>query len=149
MRPVAFASRSLSETETHYAWIKKEVLAFNWACEKFSNYLIGMRFSIETDHKALIPLLGSKEIRLPPQVLRFQLHLSNFNYSINHVLGKLIYTADALSRDPLPRLEEAEVDLRGGAGWAMPTPKFLYEFSHIIFLALCKLSPTCTHMLVG
>ena len=60
-RTVAFASRSLSETETHYAQIEKEALASTWECKKFSNYLIGMRFSIETDHKPLVPLLGSKE----------------------------------------------------------------------------------------
>ena len=37
-RPVVFASRSLSETETRYAQIEKEALAITWACDKFSIY---------------------------------------------------------------------------------------------------------------
>ena len=106
-RPVAFASRSLTDTETRYAQIEKEALASTWSCEKFSSYLLGMRFEIETDHKPLIPLLGTKELdQLPPRVLRFRLRLSKFDYSITHVPGKLLYTADALSRDPLPHTED-------------------------------------------
>ena len=34
-RPIAFSSRSLSETELRYAQIEKEALALTWALEKF------------------------------------------------------------------------------------------------------------------
>ena len=74
--PVAFASRSLSEVEQRYAQIEKEALATVWACEKFAAYLIGGKFSIETDHKPLVPLLSTKHLDcLPPRVLRFRLQL--------------------------------------------------------------------------
>ena len=59
-RPVAYASRAMSETETRYAQIEKEALAITWACEKFSTYILGKHISIETDHKPLVPLLGYK-----------------------------------------------------------------------------------------
>ena len=56
---------------------------------------------IESDHKPLIPLLGSKNLdMLPPRILRFRLRLARYNYSITHVPGKLLYTADTLSRVP-------------------------------------------------
>ena len=101
-RPVAYASRSMSDTERRYAQIEKEALAVTWACEKFSQYVLGMRFSIETDHKPLVPLLGSKSLdSLPPRILRFRLRLARYDYSINHTPGKLLYTADALSRAPI------------------------------------------------
>ena len=58
---------------------------------------------IETDHKPLIiPLLGSKHLDdLPPRILRFRLRLARVDYSI----GKLLYTADALSRAPRSTME--------------------------------------------
>ena len=105
-RPVAYASRSLSETKRCYAQIEKEVLALTWSCEKFSDYILGSRFEIETDHKPLIPILSSKHLNdLPPRVLRFRLRMARFEYSISHVPGRLLFTADALSRDPIPEHE--------------------------------------------
>ena len=101
--PVVYASRAMTEEEQHYAQIEKEALATVWACEKFSLYILGKRISIETDHKPLIPLLGHKRLdNLPPRVLRFRLRLMRFDYSIEHTPGKFLYTADALSRSPLP-----------------------------------------------
>ena len=102
-RPVAYASRSMTETEKRYAQIEKEALATTWACEKFATYILGMKFLVETDHKPLVPLLGTKHLdSLPPRVLRFCLRLARFDYTIVHVPGKLLYTADTLSRSPHP-----------------------------------------------
>ena len=101
-RPVAFASRALSETELRYAQIEKEALALTWAVEKFLEYVLGKVIHLETDHKPLIPLLGQKSLDLlPPRVLRFRLRLMRFQYTIHHVPGKSLYTADTLSRAPL------------------------------------------------
>ena len=101
-QPVAFASRSLNETELRYAQIEKEALALVYACEKFSEYVLGKVILLETDHKPLVPLLGSKSLdTLPPRVLRFRIRLMRFQYSINHVPGKTLYMADTLSRAPL------------------------------------------------
>ena len=102
-KPVAYASRSMSETEQRYAQIEKEALAITWACSKFSDYILGRKFLVETDHKPLIPLLNTKHLDvLPPRILRFRLRLAKFNYTVFHVPGKLLYAADALSRAPVP-----------------------------------------------
>ncbi len=50
-KPVTYASRSLTDTEKWYAQFEKEGLAVTWACEKFSNYVLGCKFESETDHK--------------------------------------------------------------------------------------------------
>ena len=64
--------------------------------------MIGLTFSIETDHKPLVPLLSAKNLdELPLRVQRFHLRMMRFNYSISHVPGKYLYTAGALSRAPV------------------------------------------------
>ena len=109
-KPVAFASRCLTETESRYAQIEKEALALTWACEKFSEYILGKLFELETDHKPLVPILGKKCLdSLPPRVLRFRLTLMRFQYTIYHCPGKALYLADTLSRAPL-RDQPGEID---------------------------------------
>jgi len=88
---IAYASRALSETEKRYARIEKEALAATWACKKFTDYILGCKFTIESDHKPLIPLLNTKHLdSLPPRILRFRLCLEKFDYTILHVPGKLL-----------------------------------------------------------
>ena len=58
-KPIAFAPRTMTDTEYHYAQIEKEPLATTWACKKFSSYLLGKHFVIETDHKPLVLLLDT------------------------------------------------------------------------------------------
>ena len=47
---------------------------------------------------------------LPPRVLRFRLRLDRFGFFIEHVPGKYIYTADTLSRAPLPTQEMSDLE---------------------------------------
>ncbi|KAL3978677.1 hypothetical protein ACER0C_019739 [Sarotherodon galilaeus] len=115
-KPVAYASRALSATEQRYAQIEKEALASTWACEKFAEFLIGKTFHIETDHKPLVSLLGSKGLdELPPRIQRLRMRLMRFSYTISHVPGKDIATADVLSRAPVgdttEGLPEEEINL--------------------------------------
>ena len=69
----------MTETERRYAQVEKEALAITWACDKFSMYILGRHFMIETDHKPFIPLVGSKQLdSLPPRILQFRLRLVRF-----------------------------------------------------------------------
>ena len=102
-RPVAYVSRAMTQTEGRYAQIEKEALAITWACDRFSDFLMGLKFHIQTDHKPLVPLLGTKRLdELPLRVQRFRMRLMRFQFSISHVPGKSLITADALSRAPAP-----------------------------------------------
>ena len=101
LKPVAYISRSMTITEERYAQIEKESLAFTWACERFSDYLIGLRFHIYTDHKPLVPLFSTKHLEeLRVRVQRFKLRMMRFNFTISHVPGKQLTIADMLSRAP-------------------------------------------------
>ena len=94
----------MTSTEQRYAQIEKEALATTWACEKFADFVLGKEFLIETDHKPLVPLLGSKCLQdMPPPIQRFRMRLMRYSYQIVHVPGKDLTTADTLSRAPLHR----------------------------------------------
>ena len=45
-KPIAYALRSMSDTECQYTQIEKEALATTWTCEKFSNFIPGKRFEV-------------------------------------------------------------------------------------------------------
>ncbi|GFR81911.1 transposon Ty3-G Gag-Pol polyprotein [Elysia marginata] len=111
-RPVSYISRSLTAAEKNYAVIENEALAATWASKRFSDYYLGGRYTIETDHKPLVPLLSSKELhKLPPRIQRLRLRLMGFQPEVIHVPGKQQVTADALSSAPVRSPSEADIGL--------------------------------------
>ena len=113
LQPISYISRSLTPTEQRYAQIEKEALAFTWARERFSDYLLGMQFHIHTDHKPLVPLFGVKNLdELPIRVQRFSLRMMWYRFTISHVPGTSLQVADALSRAPCSEARPMEALLQ-------------------------------------
>ena len=111
-RPISYASRSLSNAEKCYAVTEKEALAGVWACEKFSEYVVGMNFALKTDHKPLQTLFNTTELsKTPPRVQRFRLRLMRFSVTVKYVPGKHQLTADALSCAPIEIPREKDKQL--------------------------------------
>ena len=101
-KPVAFASRYLSDAEKNYHNIEVEMLAVTWGCEKMAKYLHGLpRFTVETDHKPLVPILNYKPLaEMTPRIQRMRMRLLKFDICAQYVKGKDLTDADALSRAP-------------------------------------------------
>ena len=48
--PVSFASRKPNSAERNYSTIERECLAVVWAIKKFTIYVYGVKFTLQTDH---------------------------------------------------------------------------------------------------
>ena len=99
VRPVAYASRTLTDVERRYSQTEKEALAVVWACERFHIYLYSKPFTLYTDHKPL-EIIYSPKSKPPPRIERWALRLQPYQFNIMHMAGKT-NPADVLSRLPL------------------------------------------------
>ena len=111
-RPIAYASRTLSAPERNYAQIEKEGLSLIWGVKKFHKYLYGRLFTLVTDHKPLLAILGSKK-GLPTlaaaRLQRWAIFLLGYQYVLEFRSTTKHCNADGFSR--LPRVTaEGESD---------------------------------------
>ena len=100
LKPVRYASRSFTPTESRWPTAHQELFAVKWALEHFRPYLMGRKFTVITDH-ANLKFLSS----IAPQnskLARWCLSLAEFDFNIEHRPGKVNVVPDALSRAPLP-----------------------------------------------
>lgn len=58
--PVAYASQSLSDSESQYSQIEKEALGLVFGCERFHHLTCGRHILLETDHSPLVALSKKK-----------------------------------------------------------------------------------------
>ena len=95
---IAYASRSVSKTESNYPAHKLEFLALERVvCEKFHEYLYGSKpFEIYTDNNPLSCVLTSAKLDACGQ--RWVAKLANYNFTIRYRCGQSNAEADALSR---------------------------------------------------
>ena len=111
-RPIAFASKSLSDCERHYANIEREMLAVVFGCERFHTYVYGKRFRIQSDHKPL-EMIHLKNLAAAPQRLqRMLLRIQPYDIVIKYKPGKEVTLADSMSRQPCSNSESLEFDVQ-------------------------------------
>lgn len=95
-RIISYAAKSLSDTEKKYCTTEKEALAIVWGVEKFRNYLLGLHFELETDHRALEAFF--KPVSTPcARIERWVLRLQTFDFHVVYKKGSS-NIADPLSR---------------------------------------------------
>ena len=64
VKPVSFASRAMTDTETRYAQIEKELLAIVFSCQKFDHFTFGRTVHAQSHHKPLESILKNHYIKL-------------------------------------------------------------------------------------
>ncbi|XP_033126304.1 uncharacterized protein K02A2.6-like [Anneissia japonica] len=113
-RPIAFASRTLSNSEQNYAQIEREALSIVYGVRKFHKYLYGRRFVLITDHKPLTAILNP-ESPVPTlaaaRMQRWALLLSAYKYDIVYRKSNDHCNADMLSRLPTKDSRDEHVEV--------------------------------------
>ncbi|XP_044731858.1 uncharacterized protein K02A2.6-like [Chrysoperla carnea] len=113
IRPIAYASRSLTVAEKNYSQLDREATAVFWACKHFFQYIYGRHFTLVVDNNPLKMILEPNK-QLPQltalRLLRYALFLRGFEYSIKHRPASSHQNADYFSRAPLPCTDVLRID---------------------------------------
>lgn len=99
-RIVMFWSQLFTDVERRYSQCEKEALAIVMACEKFRLYLLGKRFNLITDNKAVELILKNPNSKPPARIERWNLRLMEYDFDIQHKPGAQ-NVADYLSRNAI------------------------------------------------
>lgn len=94
---VAFASRTLTAAERKYAQIDKEGLAVIFAVKRFLQYVFGHHFTLVSDHKPLMRLLGECKpvsAMASARMQRWAATLAGYSYTFRYKPGQFHGTAE-------------------------------------------------------
>src|SRR5436190_4305689 len=112
-RPIAFASRTLTKSESRYSQIEKEATAIYWGLRKFFSYCYGRIFVLVTHHKPLVSIFDPHRT-LPTmaatRIFNCANFLSGFDYTVEFRRTEDNGNADYLSRFPYEKSSENSID---------------------------------------
>ena len=108
-KPIAFASRALTQCEQNYAQIEKETLAIAFACEHFHEYAYGRPVMVQSDHKPLKAIFTKPLSKTPPRIQRLLLRLQRYDIHVEFTPGTDIPVADTLSRAYLTQYQQPDI----------------------------------------
>ena len=103
-RPIAYASKTLSDSERNYSQIEREALSIVFGIKKFHQHLYGHKFSLLTDHKPLLAIFSPRKgipAMAASRLQRWAILLSAYTYDIEYKPTKEHGNADMLSRLPV------------------------------------------------
>ena len=110
-QPIAFALRALTDTETRYAQIEKELLAIVWSTDEFNQYVLGREVvHIESDHEPLKAVFTKPIHKSTKRLQRMLMALQNYSLDVQYKKGELTWISDALSRAYLNTTEASKHD---------------------------------------
>jgi hypothetical protein len=109
--PVAYASRSLTQSQINYSQIEKEMCAIAFGCTRFHQYIFSRKITVETDHKPLVSLFKKPLSQAPLRLQTMLLKVQRYDLEVIYKPGKLLFIADTLSRSSLPCKSIEEIDL--------------------------------------
>ena len=101
---MAFASKTLTPTQSAYSNKERETLAIVCGIQMFHTYLFGKPFFVITDLKPLLVILNKPLKSVPPRLQRLLIKIQGYDFQLVYRPGSQMIIADTLSR--LPNLEK-------------------------------------------
>lgn len=93
-RVIGYFSKAFDDVQKNWTTIEQECYAFVYGAKKFEHFLLGHKFTLETDHRNLEWMKKSSV----PKIMRWCLMLGELEYDVRHIPGKNNIMADGLSR---------------------------------------------------
>ena len=88
----------LSETESNYSNIERELLGVVFAVTHFKHFTYGRAVTIISDHKPLVSLFKKSLTSSSPHLSRMMLQILDYDLSIAYQEGSKMHLSDAISR---------------------------------------------------
>lgn len=85
-RMISAFSKKLDKHQINYSITDKEPLALVKGVENYRHYLLGKKFLLKTDHKALAHLGKTKDLK--GRMMRWALLLQEYVFDIQYILGE-------------------------------------------------------------
>ena len=98
LKPISYASKSLSPTESNYSNIKHELLGLLFAVTHFKHFMYGQPVHIITDYKPLVSLFRKSLADSSPRLTRMPIQLLDYTLDVTYQPGAQMHLSDAISR---------------------------------------------------
>ena len=129
LKPIAYASRSLTPAERNYAQIEREGLAVHWAVKYFRQFLYCRHFTLQTDCSALTKIFGPKNDLggcALSRINRWCVDLMEYDFTAQHIKGNKNLVCDGLSRLPQPSTNSLLIEDNGCGLSGRTTEEFIH-----------------------
>ena len=98
LRPISYASKTLSSTESNYSNIERELLGLLFAVRHFKHFTYGRLVHIITDHKPLVSLFRKLLVDSSPRLTRMLIQLLDYTLDVRYQPGAQMHLSNAISR---------------------------------------------------
>ena len=98
LRPISYASKTLSTTELNYSYIEHELLGLLFAVSHFKHFTYGRLVHVITDHKPLVSLFRKSLVDSSPRLTRMLVQLLDYTLDVTYQSGATMHLSNATSR---------------------------------------------------
>ena len=96
-KAVAFSSKTLTDCQSRYSNIEREMLALVLSIQRYHTHLHARLFVIITDHQPLVNITAKPIHSAPPRLQRMLMQIQGYNFTVRY---RQMILADALSHSP-------------------------------------------------